>query len=864
MLPGHADRFVTSSDAYPDVEPIDPDDPTAVSRFVSGTIVAGRYRIVALLGRGGMGEVYRADDLKLRQEIALKFMPDSFALSARALARFHAEVRLARRVSHANVCRVYDVGEVDGLHFLTMEFIDGEDLASLLRRIGRLPGERAIEIIRQMCAGLAATHDAGVIHRDLKPANVMIDSRGRARLTDFGVAAVARSVSGAAEIVGTPGYMAPEQARGGSASIRSDIYSLGLVAYELLTGTRADAVVVSPIDSGLTTAPAGIGAQLPYRAGDLDPAVARVIAQCLQFDPARRPASAIRVAAALPGGDPLYAALAAGETPSPEMVAAAGRSEGMRVGAAIACFAATAIALVLGALGSGPAFVASAASVDLPPEVLANKAREIMVRVSGFGKLAGSAAGFAYNASRPPPVYFWYRESPEPLVGQFDEQLGGGLSTFLGGGPPRLIRVDTTNPPPFEPGMRHVVLDTHGRMLEFGNVPTAAGATRDRQRPDWTALLSLTGVSTATLQPAEATWNPPMAFDERQAWTARAPGSGDMALRIEAASYLGRPVAFRVFGPSEAPESGWLRSVPERRSRRPRPLFAALTAIAGVFAWTNVRAGRSDWRGAFRLALVSLTLRMVAWGLTADHVSSGESILYRMALAQSVVQSMTAWLLYLAIEPSVRRRWPQTLISWSRALGGKLKDPLVGRDLAIGTTLSVVYFAAVVGLLVVAGTPSFTKDLDTLLDARHVVGALLLEIEGALEVTVLYCFSMLLFRIALRREWAVAIVGTLLAGVPAYFAGPFEGNLATGSVGVITGALLGAFLYVALATGGMIGVAAFWFTYRVLTLFPTNVDASTWYVGVSVLTVGTILALAAYASYAACARQLHGWTARAR
>src|SRR5688572_13450081 len=146
------------------------------ARFVSGTILADRYRIVGLLGKGGMGEVYRADDLKLSQPVALKFLPNQFLSDGAALARFHREVRVARQVTHRNVCRVYDIGEVDGQQYLSMEFIKGEELSSLLRRIGRLPADKAIEIARQLCAGLAAAHERGVLHRDLKPANVMIDS----------------------------------------------------------------------------------------------------------------------------------------------------------------------------------------------------------------------------------------------------------------------------------------------------------------------------------------------------------------------------------------------------------------------------------------------------------------------------------------------------------------------------------------------------------------------------------------------------------------------------------------------------------------------------------------------------------------
>jgi predicted Ser/Thr protein kinase len=178
------------------------------AQFVPGTMLAGRYRIVGLLGRGGMGEVYRAEDLKLGQAVALKFLPKEVSRRADRLARFHQEVRLARQVSHPNVCRVYDIGETDAQHFLSMEYIDGEDLASLLRRIGRLPPDKALELARQLCAGLAAAHDRGVLHRDLKPANVLIDGRGRARLADFGLADLTDQQRDAPEMAGTPGYMA--------------------------------------------------------------------------------------------------------------------------------------------------------------------------------------------------------------------------------------------------------------------------------------------------------------------------------------------------------------------------------------------------------------------------------------------------------------------------------------------------------------------------------------------------------------------------------------------------------------------------------------------------------------------------------
>jgi serine/threonine-protein kinase len=270
--------------------------PPASGGFSPGTLLVERYRIVSLLGRGGMGEVYRAEDLKLGNVVALKFLPASLKNDAAALAGFHAEVRNARQISHPNVCRVYDIGEVNGQHFLTMEYIDGEDLASLLRRIGRLPADKALETAHQICAGLAAAHDCGLLHRDLKPANIMLDGRGRVRLTDFGLALSSADATARSETAGTPAYMAPEQIGKGEASVRSDIYSLGLVFYELFTG-RLPYQATTPIEwrrAHLESSPRTPSSVVK----DIDPVVEKAILRCLQKDPAQRPSSVRQVAAA--------------------------------------------------------------------------------------------------------------------------------------------------------------------------------------------------------------------------------------------------------------------------------------------------------------------------------------------------------------------------------------------------------------------------------------------------------------------------------------------------------------------------------------------------------------------------------------
>jgi len=274
-----------------------PRSPHDASRFRPGDVLAGRYRMVSMLGRGSMGEVYRADDLKLGQPVALKFLPAGLELDATALACLLDEVKLARQVTHPNVCRVFDVGEWEGIPFLSMEYVDGEDLRSLRRRIGRLPQERAIEIARQLASGLAAAHRQGILHRDLKPENVMIDAAGRARLTDFGVAVLAASAPSGSGATGTPAYMAPEQP-GEGATVASDLYALGLVLYELVTGQPAfpSASLAETLRLHREVRPTP-----PSRlVAGLDPVLERVILQCLAKNPRDRPASAQAVAAALP------------------------------------------------------------------------------------------------------------------------------------------------------------------------------------------------------------------------------------------------------------------------------------------------------------------------------------------------------------------------------------------------------------------------------------------------------------------------------------------------------------------------------------------------------------------------------------
>lgn len=467
--------------------------PSLSGGFVPGTLISDRYRIVALLGLGGMGEVYSSDDLKLGQRVALKFLPEDRGRSENWRERFYAEVRMARQVSHPNVCRVYDVGENNGRLFLSMEHVDGEDLASLLRRIGRLPDDKAVEVAHQLCAGLAAAHRSGVLHRDLKPANVMIDGKGLVRITDFGLAIATTEAGSNAIPAGTPGYFAPDSLGGAAPSVQSDLYALGLVLYELFTGKRAfpasGLVELRRLQAESSPAPPRSIVK------SLDPAVERAILRCLHHEPSRRPSSAMSVAAALPGSDPLAAAIAAGETPSPEMVAAAGPWGSLRPRLAWAYFAAT-VGLILGT----SVFLAprgmdwELARMDKSPEVLADRAEELANKL-GYSEAVdraswvGSEGGYRRYASRnpegkdwkaapgsawPSPVTLFYRQSPDWMTPT--------SPTF---GPPMVMLQD---PPHETAGMVDFKLDMQGHLLFLRAVPPQAehsGSTQMAATPEW-------------------------------------------------------------------------------------------------------------------------------------------------------------------------------------------------------------------------------------------------------------------------------------------------------------------------------------------------------------------------------------------
>lgn len=211
---------------------------TPFEELSRGLVFAGRYEVIEEIGRGGMGKVYRVYDQKISEIVALKLIKPEIGFNEKAVERFKNELKVARRISHRHVCRLYDLGEYGLAHFITMEYVEGEDLKKFIRRAGQMTTGKAISIAKQVCEGLIEAHRLGVVHRDLKPQNVMIDRDGNARIMDFGLARFveAEGVTGSGVMLGTPEYMSPEQVDLKEVDARSDIYSLGIILYEMVTG----------------------------------------------------------------------------------------------------------------------------------------------------------------------------------------------------------------------------------------------------------------------------------------------------------------------------------------------------------------------------------------------------------------------------------------------------------------------------------------------------------------------------------------------------------------------------------------------------------------------------------------------------
>ena len=858
------DRTFDPLTSAPTLAAATPTPTPATARFAPGAIIGGRYRLVSLLGRGGMGEVYRADDLTLDQPVALKFLPDGVATNDAMLAQFHNELRVARQVSHKNVCRLYDMGEAGGHRFLTMEYVDGENLSTSLRRFGRMPPDKAVQIARQLCAGVAAAHERGVLHRDLKPANVMLDGNGDVRITDFGIATAAADVG--AEVAGTPQYMAPELLAGKPASIKSDIYALGLILFEVFTGKRAyDGNTIGELrqlhDTPLTTPSVLVR--------DLDPAIERVILRCLEREPDKRPAAALTIAASLPGADRLAAALAAGETPSPELIVAAGDSEAMPVRRALGLALAT-VALLLAALGPiTRGSVAGVASLPLARDVLADRAQQVLRKLGYNEPVADTALGLGINRdylrwaertgrndwwtevrnARPSPITFWYRTGPAELV---------PVDTLRG-------RVEPDDPPMTVAGMHQVSLDGAGRVIELRTVPpetvaTTGTPTAAASAPRWETVFEAAGLDQRAFTTATPQWIPHDFSDATAAWEGPMPGRTDRRIRVEAAGFRGRITWFRIVWPwteaqhAEAEPRSGAQKVASAMSVA---LWVALLLGGVALARRNLRVRRADSRGAARFGifmfLATLASRLSSGTHSTDPgVEISTQIFAGLALAS--FNGGFCWVYYLAIEPYGRRFWPDALLGWTRLWSGRLRDPRVGRELLIGMTFGALslFVVEIPKLLAISQgwrMPQFPfgNALWVTASTPGLVSQWLGYATGGLQSALTIAMIFLVLRLFLRRPRIA-----LAAGVVVLLFALNQGQILTGDwVGRFNVVAFTTLITVVIHRFGLIAAAALLFVDNVVTDVPLTTDLSLWWATPTVLTYSLVLGLVAFAYYAA-------------
>ncbi len=858
LLSHHDEQQPTAAEPAIESRPRSPGRGQAES-FEAGEVFAGRYRIVSELGRGGMGEVFRAHDLVLDEPVAIKLLSHSGRRRPNRadLTFLINEVRMARQVTHPNVCRVFDFGEAEGEIFLTMEYVDGENLGSLLGRIGRLPRGKLLDVAHQLVSGLAAAHARGVLHRDLKPANVLIDGRGQVRITDFGIATFEKPGEGPAgggvppkgdkwgcmplgAVAGTPAYMAPELVAGGEVSVRSDLYALGLVLHEMATGQPVFEAQTPAAYAELhrVSTPAPPSRQVRH----IDPELEAVLLRCLEKDPRNRPASARAVAAALPGGDRLRLALAAGETPSPEVVAAAGRDQGPGGAAALL---ATLLLLLAGLLVLGDkAYPGRATWANKPPEVLADQASTILRELGYEAAPRDRAWGFLpIDGADQQTEVFWYRQGPSHLT-------------------PSLLwvlyfpRVDFDDPPPTEEGVR-LLLDAKGRLLMLhaasgpGDMDTESGegagdvpaspvrgdaeppATSYSNSVDWEPVLKAAGFEIAALAAAEPEATPPMFVDQRVAWTA-----AGRSKPIEAAA-AGRLVVYFDARATEDERENMEEPIDfsglwDLYMNLNQAFWFLLTLAAIVLARNNFKTRRCDLRGARRLAFFVVILNLGAWLLEADHAPDFEtqSFLLQAALGRVLLEALVAWLAYIALEPTVRRWWPRALIAWSRLLRGRLADPMVGRSLLIGAAvgagwalLTQVDRLATRALgLEGAGEIFILPQLEVALSGRLAFANMLSSCVEAATRGVLDLFFLVALRVLLKRWWPALAIFVLVSGMLETLEGihPAVSWLTLGA------GIAGVTAFVLMRFGLLTYVVAM-FCYFVLITTPTTLNLDAWF-----------------------------------
>jgi serine/threonine-protein kinase len=524
--------------------------------------------------------------------------------------------------------------------------------------------------------------------------------------------------------------MSPEQLAGTEVTVKSDLYSLGLLLYEIFTGKRAfeAASLMELMQMQERAAPASISSIVR----DLDPAAERVILRCLAPDPRQRPSSARAVAAGLPGGDPLAAALAAGETPSPKLVAAAGETDGLPPKLAFAWLAAALVLIAAGTIVNPRISITSQLNLENSPDALTRDARRHLRNFGYTAKPADSAWGLEYPggyktyltqhpkeaaarwrnpaAGQPPLVQFWYRESLQPLSAV--HQL--------------TATVDYGDPPFEQSGMLRLLTDPDGKLLAFEAVPPQVEQPAPPAPPfDWNKLFQAAGLEMDSFQTTEPTWTPLANWDTRAAWTGTDPATG-AKLRIEAAAWRGRPISFRIVGPWTVP-GRMAKSGNSSANAIPILVIICIALIdACVLGWHNFRAGKADRQGATRLALIFFATQ-TSYSLLAMHhtATMSEVIGFWTIIGTAMANAALNWVFYVALEPWVRRKWPHTIVS------GNHREPVF-------------------------------PPLNALAGVRAEIAGVIMAVPDAIFTALLFFFILFLLRLVLRKDWIAGAAFVLI------------------------------------------------------------------------------------------------------
>jgi hypothetical protein len=544
------------------------------------------------------------------------------------------------------------------------------------------------------------------------------------------------------------------------------------------------------------------------------------------------------------------------------MVAAAGDTDSISVRTVGILVALILAGLVVAAVLGGKTNLLTKTPFPKAPAALDQKAQDVILSLGYTDPPTDRAYGFLYAKDyqryaekqekpatyraqlakgQPPLIYFWYRQSPQYLEGP---------ST----GDPRIPAVSPNNPPPTHSGMVGLNLDPQGRLIEFSAVPPQVEESPVPPRPaDWTALFIAAGLDMTRFTPAEPHWIPLVSFDARAAWTGSYEHAPVVPLRIEAASWRGRPVNFQLIGPWSRPE----RMQPLQWSAGLGfilAFFICMLTLGEFLAWRNIRLQRGDTSGASRLAAFTLFLDMLLWVCGASHVPTPHEVdSFFRTLSWALLRAGVCWIVYVAIEPYVRRRWPQIMITWSRLLGGGVRDPLVGGHLliggAFGVGFAVWYF---VGNLYHArsGALDTQLSLDSMLDARHMTLVLDRDFVDWIIAALFLLLVFFLLRTMFRRLWLAAAAFIIIFSLFVF------SSIGFGQLGLfdwLTVPLFSALLVFILTRFGVLALMVAFSVGSILQDFPLTADFSAWYAGSSLFAIASVLALTGYALYIALA-----------